>query len=87
MGDYSREVIEDEQLFLVKLLPLELDFGQADCDVVTRPLIVEVSNHGQRNNERADNCSCERFHQAYSSFGFQPLRRHRSGSGWNLHVA
>jgi hypothetical protein len=68
--DYRREVIADEQLFFVKHLPLELDFGQADCDVVIRPLIVEVSNHAQRNNERADNCCCEGFHQAYSRLSF-----------------
>ena len=46
---YRREEIAGEHLFLVELLPLEFDFGQADYDVVIRPLrllIVEVSNHG-----------------------------------------
>ena len=75
--DDRREVIADEstsdaneQLFLAKLLRFDLDFGQVDCDVVIRPLIVKESNHGQRNNERADKCCCERFHQAYSSLSF-----------------
>ena len=71
--DYRREVIADEQLFLVKHLLLELDFGQSDCNVVIRPLIVEVSNHSQRNNERGDNCCCEGFHQAYSRLSFLGL--------------
>ena|ERR1039458_3716451 len=68
--DYRREETTDEQLFLIKHLTLELKLWQAECDFVIRPLIVEGSNHGQRNNERADNCCSEGFHQAYSRLSF-----------------
>jgi hypothetical protein len=62
---------------LVKPLRLDLDFGYADCDVVICSLIVKVSNHGQRNNERADNCYCERFHPVFSSLGVSASSRLR----------
>jgi hypothetical protein len=58
----------DEQLILAELLRLQLDFGQSDSDVVTRPLIIKISEHSHRNDKRSDNCYCEWFHQGILQF-------------------
>jgi hypothetical protein len=60
----------DEQLILAELLRLQLDFGQSDSDVVTRPLIIKISDHSHRNDKRPDNCYCEWFHQGILQFEF-----------------
>jgi len=64
------EAVRSNFEFSSRFLRLEFDFRRADCDVVSRPLIVEVSNNGQRNDEPADNSCCDRFHQTYSSLSF-----------------
>ena len=58
----------------VKPLVLQLDFGQLDSDVVSRPLIIEISEHSHRSHKRPDNCYCEWFHQGILQFEFfRPL--------------
>jgi hypothetical protein len=58
----------------VNPLVLQLDFGQLDSNVVSRPLIIKISDHSHRNHKRTDNCYCEWFHQAILQFEFfRPL--------------
>jgi hypothetical protein len=53
---------------------LQLDFGHLDGDVVSRPLIIKISEHNHRNDKRPDNCYCEWFHQGILQFEFfRPL--------------
>jgi len=55
-------------------LVLQLDFGQLDSNVVSRPLVIKISEHSYRNDKRADNCYCEWFHQGILQFEFfRPL--------------
>jgi hypothetical protein len=54
----------------VNALVLQLDFRHLDCDVVTRPLIIKISEDSHRNDKRSDNYYCERFHQGFSSSSF-----------------
>jgi hypothetical protein len=45
-----------------------------DGDVVSRPLIIKISEHSHRNDKRPDNCYCEWFHQGILQFEFfRPL--------------
>jgi hypothetical protein len=46
---------------------LQRDFGQLNCNVVSRPLIIEISDEAQGNDKPANNQCCERFHQFSSS--------------------
>src|ERR1700674_5544726 len=46
---------------------LQRDFGQLNCNVVSRPLIIKISDEAQRNDKPANNQCCERFHQLFSS--------------------
>jgi hypothetical protein len=58
----------------VNPLALQLDFGHLDSDVVTRPLIIKISEYSHRNDKRPDNCYCEWFHQGILQFEFfRPL--------------
>jgi len=58
----------------VNPLVLQLDFGHLDGDVVSRPLIIKISEHSHRNDKRPDNCYCEWFHQGILQFEFfRPL--------------
>jgi hypothetical protein len=66
----TQGISDDEQLILAELLRLQLDFGQSDSDVVTRPFIIKISEHSHRNDKRSDNCYCERFHQGILQFEF-----------------
>jgi hypothetical protein len=51
-------------------LARQLDFGHLDGDVVSRPLIIKISEHSHRNDKRPDNCYCEWFHQGILQFEF-----------------
>jgi hypothetical protein len=58
----------------VNPLVLQLDFGQLDSNVVTRPLVIKISEHSHRNGKRRDNCYCKWFHQGILQFEFfRPL--------------
>ena len=58
----------------VNPLVLQLDFGQLDSNVVSRPLVIKISEHYHRNDKRPDNCYCEWFHQGILQFEcFRPL--------------
>jgi len=52
------------------------DFGQLNCNVITRPLIIKISNDAQRNDKPTNNQRRERFHRLFSSsyFARQPRR-------------
>jgi hypothetical protein len=52
----------------IKPLVLQFDFGHSNSDVVTRPLIIKISEHSHRNDKCRDNCYCERFHQGILRF-------------------
>ncbi len=54
----------------VNQLALQLDFWHLDGDVVSRPLIIKISEHSHRNDKRSDNCYCEWFHQGILQFEF-----------------
>ena len=54
----------------VKPLVLQLDLGHLNSDVVSRPLIIEISKHSHPNDKRSDNCYCEWFHQGILQFEF-----------------
>jgi len=47
----------------VNPLVLQLDFGQLDSNVVSRPLVIKISEHCHRNHKRPDNCYCKWFRQ------------------------
>jgi len=47
---------------------LQLDFGNLDSDIVTRPLIIKISEHSHRNDKRRDNCNCDWFHDGILRF-------------------
>src|SRR3984893_12449799 len=51
-------------------LVLQLDFGHLDSDVVSRPLIIEISEHCYRNDKRPDSCCCQSFPQSSLLFEF-----------------
>jgi len=58
----------------VNPLVLQLDFGQLDSNVVSRPLVIKISEHCHRNHKRPDNCYCKWFHQGILQFDlFRPL--------------
>jgi hypothetical protein len=63
----------DEQLVLAEFLRLQLDFWHLDSDIVTRPLIIKISEHSHRNDKRPDNCHCNWFHQRMLQFDFFDL--------------
>ena len=47
---------------------LQLDFGNLDSDIVTRPLIIKISEPSHRNDKRRDNCNCDWFHDGILRF-------------------
>ena len=70
----------------IKPLVLQFDFGHSNSDVVTRPLIIKISEHSHRNDKCRDNCYCERFHQGILRFELfstaSPDPYHARPDGW-----
>ena len=56
----------------VNPLVLQLDFGQLDSNVISRPLVIKISEYCHRNDKRPDNCYCEWFHQGILQFAASP---------------